>query len=96
MSGLSKRTLSTPLPVEEIQKFAEAKLLSGSSCPRCGVQDWEYTDESVSQETLGLNIIDQSHRASGLFATIVFKCRNCGFVAPHAKNVVVEWLNDHE
>lgn len=91
-----KKSISSRLEPAEIERFSAAKFPNGTACPRCGDRHWTYQDETPTNELLGLSIMGDRGETTGLYATIVFVCDNCGFVAPHAKSVVVNWLNDHE
>lgn len=91
-----KKTLRTHLTLTDAMRFAAAKFSKGAACPRCDNIHWEYVDESLTNEILGFGIINDQGSSSGIYATVVFKCKNCGFIAPHAKDIVVQWLNDNE
>ncbi len=90
------RTIETPLSLDEIKRFFQARIQNGSLCPRCGEDAWSYPQEDEAGRILGLCIMGERNSLSGIYATFVLDCTNCGFVSPHAKNVIVKWLNEVE
>ncbi|TFF19120.1 hypothetical protein E3C22_20320 [Jiella endophytica] len=89
------KTIRSPLTAEEIRRFLDATIGSDQPCPRCDTRQWIYPQEDENGQMLGLSITDASGNISGVYTTIVLHCANCGFVSPHAKSVVVNWLNEN-
>ena len=90
------RTLNSPITIEEVTRFCDAKIPEGASkCPRCGHDNWGLLDES-SDGVAGIAISNEHSLMNSMYAVMLLNCQNCGFVAPHAKSVIVKWLNENE
>ncbi|WP_427024420.1 hypothetical protein ACP4J4_00145 [Aureimonas ureilytica] len=92
-----KRSLNSPLTAQEVERFIDAKVPADRrSCPRCGVDRWNLSQGESGNEMLGLSILDERQKQVALYPAIVFSCENCGFVSMHAKQTVLNWLEEED
>lgn len=90
------------LTTEDVSAFFAHKGAT-EVCPFCGTTEWFYDDHmelnlpavpsDMMRSDEGPNSLLYGGLTRGVLSSVIIMCLNCGFVRPHARRLIEDWVS---